>query len=94
MSEKFLHFDNVAAANVSSASETQGQTNPKSVESVEGKVQSIDVDLVRREYDKIEQNLQELNKKISETNEDMLRLKHSALISTGAKLSLGRLLGK
>lgn len=58
----------------------------------ESKIATIEVHRIRKEYEGIVEKLEELNKRLLEKNEEVLRLKQSALISTGAKLCLEQIL--
>lgn len=55
---------------------------------------SINAHEVLVEYNKIEEQCRVLQDQLREKTEEIQRLKQSILISTGAKITLARLLGK
>lgn len=53
----------------------------------------IDRTAVKDEYERVEESLKSLQDQLREKNDDVQRLKQAVLISTGAKVTLGKLLG-
>lgn len=53
----------------------------------------IDTNEVLEEYQKVEENLKNLQDQLRDKNDEIQRLKQAVLISTGAKVTLGKLLG-
>lgn len=54
---------------------------------------TIDPKDVVEEYNKVEENLNNLQDELRDTNDRIQRLKQNVLIATGAKVALGKLLG-
>ena len=54
---------------------------------------TIETSDVVEEYKKVEENLKALQDQLREKNDEIQRLKQAVLIATGAKVSLGKLLG-
>lgn len=54
---------------------------------------AIDTNDILVEYKKVEANLKELQEELRVKNDEIQRLKQATLISTGAKMTLGKLLG-
>ena len=48
---------------------------------------------VAEEYNKVHENLKALQDQLRDKNDDIQRLKQAVLIATGAKVTLGKLLG-
>lgn len=48
---------------------------------------------VAEEYKKVQENLKALQDQLRDKNDDIQRLKQAVLIATGAKVTLGKLLG-
>lgn len=59
------------------------ETAPKTIDSKE----------VMDEYNKVEENLKNLQDQLRDKNDEIQRLKQTVLIATGAKVTLGKLLG-
>jgi len=53
----------------------------------------IDTNDVVEEYKRVDENLRNLQDELRSKNDDVQRLKQAVLISTGAKVTLGKLLG-
>lgn len=53
----------------------------------------VDTNDVVEEYKKVEENLKVLQDQLRDKNDEIQRLKQAVLISTGAKVTLGKLLG-
>lgn len=54
---------------------------------------TIDTNEVIEEYKKVDENLKSLQGQLRDKNDDIQRLKQAVLIATGAKVTLGKLLG-
>lgn len=53
----------------------------------------IDTNEVIEEYKKVDENLKSLQDQLRDKNDEIQRLKQAVLIATGAKVTLGKLLG-
>lgn len=56
-------------------------------------LKTIDTNDVLEEYKKVEEHLKGLQDQLRDKNDEIQRLKQAVLISTGAKVTLGKLLG-
>ena len=54
---------------------------------------TIDTNEVIEEYKKVDENLKSLQDQLRDKNDEVQRLKQAVLIATGAKVTLGKLLG-
>ena len=54
---------------------------------------TIDTTEVIEEYKKVDENLKSLQDQLRDRNDEVQRLKQAVLIATGAKVTLGKLLG-
>lgn len=54
---------------------------------------AVDTEAVVAEYERVEVNLKGLQDQLREKNDEIQRLKQAVLISTGARVALGKLLG-
>lgn len=54
---------------------------------------TIDTNEVIEEYKKVDENLKSLQDQLRDKNDEIQRLKQAVLIATGAKVTLGKLLG-